>query len=320
MNWYHAASPQDRQEYDAFGPWIYELKSQADMPPRFHSFYASHQDADYLLKIPTKAERREMRPGMDLYVSVLAIKKDGICLMQLIDDAIVSRSVVWQQIAAVAFFKDLLNGRWMLLLTDGDRIDLSFSVVSSDLIDQVTALVRTRCIANPPQDHPPLKQSPIKPPRDISRKITDMFFRSALSVMKIRGPKPVRPLYFDAQNQKCRDHKNKRRRTTGLMILALPGELVIINRDSPTRKRFQACYASVKLFIPYNRISGFWVHAPIITKPARFHDLMLQLDDQIITQPCLNKPQAVMDTLLAMNIPFLHAIDAPMDLSNHINK
>ena len=34
-DWYRDASPADRQEYDAFGPWLHAVRSPVDMPPRF---------------------------------------------------------------------------------------------------------------------------------------------------------------------------------------------------------------------------------------------------------------------------------------------
>lgn len=65
-NWYHAASPEDRREYDAFGPWILEVRDEAGMPRRFRPAYPRVQDARFLLKVPCDADRRAVRPGMDL--------------------------------------------------------------------------------------------------------------------------------------------------------------------------------------------------------------------------------------------------------------
>lgn len=47
-HWYHEASPEDRAEYDAYGPRIVEVKDEADMPPCFGSFYPADKDARIL--------------------------------------------------------------------------------------------------------------------------------------------------------------------------------------------------------------------------------------------------------------------------------
>ena len=309
VNWYHAASPEDRREYDAFGPWVYEIKQEADMPPRFRSLYAKHQNARFLLKIPVKAERRELRPGMDLYVAVIAIHDHGICLMQLRDQTVVTRVIVWQQIAAIGSFRDLLAGRWIVLLRDGERVQLTFNAVSSDLIDRATDCVRPFCIQAAKRDALANRQTAIQSDCDITERVTDLFFQSALVHLQRRGPNPVRALHFEPKNRRCRDINNRRRLTTGVMILTMPDELVIINRDEPTRKRRHPPYASIILFIPYSRISSVSLHTPSDRQPGQFANLELRLGKQRVIQPILDDPAMIISALKTQNIPLLNSIE-----------
>jgi len=105
-DWRRSASEEDLREYDAFGPWIYEIKAESDTPKRFRAACAGHRDARFLLKAPRDIDRRDVRPGMDLYVAVLAVHDDGLSLMRLTDEGVVSQDVVWSQVAALESHKD----------------------------------------------------------------------------------------------------------------------------------------------------------------------------------------------------------------------
>jgi len=48
-NWRSSASEEDLREYDAFGPWIYEIKDEGDTPKRFRAACGPHYGARFLL-------------------------------------------------------------------------------------------------------------------------------------------------------------------------------------------------------------------------------------------------------------------------------
>ena len=59
--------PELLREYDAFGPWIGEVRGEADMPRRFRPHWARLAGARFLLKLPAPIDRPAAQPGQDLY-------------------------------------------------------------------------------------------------------------------------------------------------------------------------------------------------------------------------------------------------------------
>ena len=76
-----AANEDDLREYDAFGPWIYEITDERDTSKRFRAACARQLDARLLLKLPRNVELRDVRPGMHLDVEVLAVNEHGVSVM-----------------------------------------------------------------------------------------------------------------------------------------------------------------------------------------------------------------------------------------------
>lgn len=293
-DWYWTASEDDRREYDAFGPWIYDIKSERDVPRRFRANYAEHRDARFLLKVPRDIERREAHPGMDFYSTVLAVGDAGVSLMRAEPDAVTTQTLSWDQIAAVKSYTNLLISRWTLFLHDGTSFTLDYNTVSSDLMDKVTLFVRSRW------QRPSDAQSGTGP--DVVT-VNDHFFRYELADNRRNGPRPVVPIHFEPRDRWCRDERNRRRLTTGVMMLDAPDELIIVNRDKPTRRFWETRYAASVLFVPYAGLTSFALSPPPTDQPGHFHDLVLRLDKQLIRQSCLVAPDMVLRQLVAHGVP-----------------
>ncbi|NDR57657.1 MarR family transcriptional regulator [Aliiruegeria sabulilitoris] len=294
LNWYHAASPEDRKEYDAFGPWLTEVKAEEDMPPRFRAFYSENKDADFLLKLPKNADRRQLRPGMDLYDAVFVVDKEGVAVIRLEDGGVTRTYAAWDDVAAVGSYGDKLQGVWTLYLRDGTRSTLSFNRVSTDLMDKVTDFVRARLRGDRGSTALP---DITLPPIEITD--ADLFFGSALLEIRRRSEDDVSPIHFEPEGQRCFDVSGDRQVSTGVLLLDTPSELVIVNRDRPSHRRGEAWHASNDIFIPYSRVTHFSLIAAPNNQKGYFHTLVLRLDGQAIEQPCLQIPTAVMEVLRA---------------------
>ncbi|SDJ01666.1 MarR family transcriptional regulator [Aliiruegeria lutimaris] len=294
LNWYQAASPEDRKEYDAFGPWLTAVKAEEEMPPRFRAFYAENKDATFLLKVPKNADRRQLRPGMDLYEAVFVVDKDGVAVIRLEDGGITRTYAAWDDVAAVGSYGDKLQGVWTLYLKDGTRSTLTFNRVSTDLMDKVTDFVRA-CLRGDSlsTEFPDVSLPPIE--------ITDadLFFGSAMLEIRRRSEEDFTPIHFEPEGQRCFDANGDRHVSTGVLLLDTPSELVIVNRDKPSHRRGEAWYASNDIFVPYARVTHFSLIAAPNNQKGYFHTLVLRLDGQAIEQPCLQLPTAVMEVLRA---------------------
>ncbi|RYH08501.1 MarR family winged helix-turn-helix transcriptional regulator [Tropicimonas sp. IMCC6043] len=292
VNWYHAASPEDRKEYDAFGPWLTEVKAAADIPPRFRTFFPEHEHARFLLKVPRNADRRQLRPGMDLYEAVFAVDDDGFFLARLEDGSVTRTQVAWDDVAAVGSFSDRLQGIWTVYLKDANRLKLEFNQVSSELMDRVTDFVRAKLSPAPAVPKAALPEFP-----EVEFTDADIVFGSALLEIRRRTEGPLEPVHFESAGRSCVDAAGKRAVSTGVMILDSPKELVILNRGEPAHRRGVAWYATNDIFVPYGRLTHFSIIPAEAKGAGHFHTLVLRLDGQVIEQPCLELPQLVMDVL-----------------------
>ena len=289
-----SASEEDLREYDAFGPWIYEIKDERDTPKRFRAACERHYGARFLLKAPRLVDRREARPGMDLYVAVLAVHDHGVSFMRLTGESVVTQDLVWGELAAIESHRNLLFGRWTLLLRDGGAFALDYNTVSSNLMDKVTDFVRSHWTGH--------AQAPNVFEPDPVVAVADDYFRNVLNAMRRSGPQPVAPIHVEPPGRYCRDAANRPRLSTGVMFLDAPDELIIVNRDKQTRRLFEARYSATSVFVPYSGVTSFALVRPPTGKAMRFRELTLRLDKQIVRQSCLVAPERVLARLAAHGV------------------
>jgi hypothetical protein len=298
-DWRRSASEDDLREYDAFGPWIYNIKDERDAPKRFRVACERHRGARFLLKAPRQIERRDAHPGMDLYVAVLAVHDHGASFMRLTDDGVVAQDVVWDEVAAIESYINLLSARWTLRLRDGGVFSFDYNAVSSNLIDQVTEFVRSRWVRH--------SEAPLVVESDPVVTVADHYFRYQLGAKRRRGPQPVVPIHVEPRDRFCRNAANRRRLSTGVMFLDSPDELIIVNRGKSTRRLLEARYAGECIFVPYAGLTSFTLVRPPADRPGRFCELALRLDKQVIRQPCLVAPERVAARLAAHHVPEMGA-------------
>lgn len=290
--WRAAADPDDLREYDRFGPWVDQVGREIEMPRCFRDWYPELAHARFLLKVPRHLDRAQARPGMDLYRAVLAVFPDRLRLLQLEDGGVSQRELALEQVVATNTYSNLLLGRWSLLVSDGSSVDLEYNNVSRTRIAQVDRFVRSAggSSASALSDAPAVL-------------VSDHYFSTLLFELRSTSGESVRPIHVEGRSRPCRDERLRHRLTTGLMVLASPSELVVVNRGGPMRSRFRrADYASNVLRIPYSRMTSFAV-LPAPDEPAgQFHELQVTCGSQVIRQACLARPEAVRATLLDRGI------------------
>ncbi len=294
-DWRAAADPVDLREYDRFGPWIDQVRAEIDMPRRFRPWYGELAGATFLLKVPRSLDRAQVRPGMDLYEAVLAIFPDRLCLLRADAAAVVRSDLTLDRVVATNTYTNLLVGRWSLLLADGTSFDVDYNTVSQAVLEEVDRYVWRHPATDAGQD---LLLPAVR--------VTDHLFASILATRAATTDAPLRPVHVEEPGRPCRDDRLRRRTSTGLMVLESPDELVVVNRGEPTRSRFRTGhYASDVLTVPFDRMTSFSVVDPPADPPGQFHRLVLGCDRQVISQPCLLRPDTVATLLAARGVPQL---------------
>ena len=295
-DWRRSASADELREYDAFGPWIYNIKAERDTPKRFRAACERHHGARFLLKAPRAIERRDAHPGMDLYVAMLAVHDDGVSFMRLTDEGVSAQDLVWDEVAALQSHTNLLYARWTLMLRDGGAFSFEYNAVSSDLMDRVTDFVRSRWVRH--------GEAPQVLEPDPVVTVADPYFRYQLSAKRRSGPQPVAAIHVEPRDRFCRDAANHRRLSTGVMFMDAPDELIIVNRGKPARRFFfESPYAANCIFVPYAGLTSFTLVRPPTDRPGRFCELALRLDKQVVRQFCLVAPERVLAHLAAHGAP-----------------
>lgn len=283
------ADPEDLQEYDAFGPWLLPVRSTADMPRRFRAAYAGLKDAEYLIKIPRPVDRRDAYPGADLYGAVFALDADGFTLLTADEDegGFVRRHVAWDEVAAVRAVINLLHAEFVLLLKEGHALTVTYNSVSFDLMTRVAAFVR---------QHLMVRDEFGQTFANEAEEFEDFFFNAMLSEER-HGGQFMLPIHFEPPGKPCRNMQNRRRVTTGLLILLSGNELIVVDRDAPMRRRFFTHYIYRKTYIGLTSVRAFRLQPPPDNKAGRFQVLELIIEQQRLGIPCFKTPERVIDLL-----------------------
>ena len=132
-------------EFDAFGPWIYEVRTPDEVPPLYRAHTIDLQAARLVLKVPRAIERRNATPSMHLYDHLLIAGPDELTVLSRDGDRYRERSVPYGRIGAVELSVSLLDGRLRLLDatpgSGGELASLSFNGVSLGSVEQLVDLL-----------------------------------------------------------------------------------------------------------------------------------------------------------------------------------
>jgi hypothetical protein len=273
-DWYRDASEDARREYDAFGPWVYEVLEARDLPPRFRAVFGPWGGSDLVLKIPVDVERRNARPGQDLYRQVLEIKGDTLRSLSLADERVEERSVSIAALQALTLYQVLLLGTFSAVTPDSE-FGFLFNTVSSPLVRRFVDLLRERVA---PAGQPPLGSSlPVK----------NFFFQNLVREHQRHNP-ATRVVYCDEPGQKMKDERGRSRRGLGVLVLQTGSELLVLDAGTPWRRAGRAVYGSRCVFVPKKS----WTSLAL--KPA---ELRLSLPCLELAFPLLDGPGALAEIL-----------------------
>ena len=248
------------------------------------------EDADYLIKIPRSIDRRDAYPGADLYGAVFAMDAEGFTLLDAVDGAagFVSRQVTWDDVAAIRAVSNLLHAEFIMLLKEGDALTVTYNSGLRRSHDPGSS----RSLGSISWSRTTLP--PVRPTMPRSSRIS--FFNAMLAEERYGGQFML-PIHFEPPGKSCRNAQNRRRVTTGLLILLSGGELVIVDRDAPMRRRFFAHYIYRKTYLSLKSIRAFRLQPPPDNLPGRFMILELIIEQQRLGIPCFKTPDRVIELL-----------------------
>jgi len=126
-------------EYNAFGPWAYEISDRYPLPRLFAPYFTADDKAVMKIKIPREIERRNAEPGMDLYDYVVALYEDRLLVLKREGDTVLEKQIPLKEFKGVRIYQNLLKGGYTIFSARGS-ISFPFNSVSLDLFQKLTNL------------------------------------------------------------------------------------------------------------------------------------------------------------------------------------
>lgn len=147
-------------EYDAFGPWIYEIDGVHGIPPLFAPYCQDDTACRMRFKIPREIERRRATPDMDLYDLVVEARAQEVRILRRTDHTVTETRISYGQIEGIQIFRRFLEGR-CTIYADGKQTVLRFNTISMQIMQRFVRLLRQNytgkqdCLMVPAQGETP---------------------------------------------------------------------------------------------------------------------------------------------------------------------
>ena len=136
-------------EYDAFGPWIYEIDEDHPLPPLFVPHVEHSEAYQILFKLPRDIERRKATPDMDLYDYVVSAYADRVQILTRVEHSVRETVVPYADILGIRLYRKFLNGV-CTLYTARERIEITFNTVSIGIMSAFVQYIRSQYEAGKP--------------------------------------------------------------------------------------------------------------------------------------------------------------------------
>ena len=128
-------------EYDAFGPWVYEIDGDHPLPPLFVPYVDSSRAYRMLFKIPRNIERRKATPDMDLYDQVVGADDEAVYVWTRREKTVESTVVPLREVTGVRLYQRLLLGICTIYGQDGGT-EIRYNTVSASVMRKFAELLR----------------------------------------------------------------------------------------------------------------------------------------------------------------------------------
>ena len=261
-------------EYDRFGPWVIEI-SELDPPPPLFLPYLTREELPLLsIKIPRKIDRRNARPGMNMYDYMVTLYETDMVIFERDGDDVRSQTFFYRDVHLLRYGTTLLRGNLHLGMV-GKVYDLPFNTVSSDVMQKLVDLIRQRYTTV--VGHMALEEEP-----DFSDEGLSFFFSRLLAKEKKQNPQlrllasQIETAVGSYETGFFRRHLFGVIKKLLLESLHLSDgrELKIISRDKTYRYKWQVIHGQDTSYIPIDNITGVtWEAEP---KNTAVYHLTLQ--------------------------------------------
>lgn len=237
------------KEFDAFGPWVYEIGEEHNLPPLFQKYKHLQDSALMMFKIPRHIERRNANPNMHLYDAVIGVFEDHVLMLHRFNDNVNEQRVNNLDLQAIEVTQALLSGK-LKLYTDTRIFTISYNTVSQNVITKAVNIIRAQ------QNYPQYKSS-LEP---MCYNINSIEFLYVNLLNKLKQNEPDAELVAYQPNIKLSKRKGLQRvlqRKPDLRCTAFVSnkkEIIIISRTSAFKKQNELQYSYTYTYLPISKI------------------------------------------------------------------
>ena len=283
-DWYERAKPDELREYNAFGPWIYEVQEREDMPVRCLPWYSELENAFYVLKIPVNRDRRDARPGQDLYRAVVAIDAGRLVLLTLgVSGKVDCREVPFAEIEGLRNFHVLLHADFAFYLKDGTELTFSYNAVSLPLVERVLDFLSAKISGQPPDAV--VVAGPKVP-------VVDHYFQHLVREHQFRHP-GSRVVFCEEPGIRYRQNR-RRSRSLGLLVLKTATEWLFLDRGSAVGPPSQSSYAGSATWVPSSVSPVFELSEPDPLQPQAGREFTVGLSGRRLTYRLVGETEGLL--------------------------
>jgi hypothetical protein len=243
-------------EYDRFGPWIIEISEEDPPPPLFRPYLTRKETALFSIKIPRKIDRRNAKPGMNMYDYMISLYQEDLVILERVGNDVRSETFYYRDIQYICYGEHLLKGSLHLSMTSKDY-DLPFNTISTKIIQRLVDLIRQRYTSG-------AVQATITEPTDISEGDLSFYFAGLLA--KERDQYPEFCVLASQTETAVGSYETGgfRKLLFGILSKRLleslhwsdGRELKVINRGKTFRYKGQTIYGIDTYYLPISNITG----------------------------------------------------------------
>ena len=253
-------------EYDAFGPWLYEIDDGHPMPPLFVPYVDQTKPYRMLFKIPRDIERRRATPDMDLYDYVAAANDDGVQIWSRREKTVETTRMSYRDITGIRLYQRLLHGV-CTIYGESARLRLPYNTVSADVMWRCADLVR--------QSYRGESGIALRGDPDLRETDIDIWLYNQMRDLRERGTDfsidAYQPCWDDLRTDRRLPWKRKEE-FAGTLYLHNGRELLLLRSGKPEKKGEQT-YSAEFTSIPWEALKG----VSLENSPHHEHTLLARL-------------------------------------------
>lgn len=252
---------QRSKEYDEFGPWIYEIDNEEDVPPIFRGYYDNDDNYLMLFKVPRKIERSRANPDMDLYDHMVAAHDTYLHIISRAWKGIFEQRVEYDDIAVMKDIHRLLYGE-LILFTPSGQFSIKYNTVSEEIIQKFIDIIVKK--KSPSEKKIQLEGMPVEYQPDRAGSL-DMLFLNLVKKLqavndgiKLAAYQPCTDIIITKQLKRQLKSCGLALSSTAFIIDDI--ELIVIERMLPKGKKKTEQHDYSYIYIPLKSITAAGIY------------------------------------------------------------